>query len=202
MYLLNAASEDADIRALVEQEAKAQERTAHQVILAIESGDGAHWAECFVHLDNQEFSSGMTVYDASGTSRSTSFSFGGGCGLVDGRADESCPTWAISTVDRLPTEVAQVRYDFGDGTHATVTARDGYVVLNRLLDLPPGASIDSMGSNLGFNALDRITYLDADGDPIAAQASDGTGSGPDHERVGDLPPLTAYPSLRSDQPIY
>ena len=181
---------------------KAVSRNEHQAILAIESGDGSHWAECFVHLDEQEFGSGMTVYDATGTSRSTSYSSGSGCGLVDGHVDRTCPTFVVSWVDRLPSEVAAVRFGIGDGRSTTVPSRDGYVVLNYQAALPAGVRIDSGGSATGMEPLSRVTYLDRAGDPIAAQAMDGSGSGPDHEDVGDLPHLSAYPALRSDQAIY
>lgn len=180
---------------------RAQVRTEHQVILAIEAGDGAHWAECFVHLDRAEFKAGMTVYDASGTATDNGYTFGPGCGLVDGQGDPGCATWTISTVDRLPAEVAAVRYDLGDGASTTVVSQDGYVVLNHLATLPAGASVDEMGQTHGFDPLTRITYLDGSGRPIAAQAEDGSGSGPDHERVDGLPLLRDYPSLRAPQAV-
>lgn len=175
-------------------------RTHHQVILAIESAGGRYWAECFVHLDDQEFASGMTVYDSAGTSTSTSWSSGGGCGLEQTRAGE-CTTWTVATVDRLPEEVAAVRYDLGDGTSTTVPAADGYVVLNTANQLPDGERVH-LGGDVSFEALTRVTYLDAAGTALAAQAFDGTGSGPDGEKINGLPLLEAYPSLRQDQPIY
>ncbi|MFC4787175.1 hypothetical protein ACT8ZV_22050 [Nocardioides sp. MAHUQ-72] len=179
---------------------KAVSRTAHQVILAIESGDGSHWAECFVHLDSQEFASGMTVYDASGRSADTSYSSGGGCGLVDGEVDPSCTKFSVSWVDRRPAAVAAVEFVTGDGRTTTVESRDGYIVLNHLGDVPPGASTDPMA--MDYQPIERITFLDAAGKPIAAEAMDGSGTGPDHERVGDLPSIRAYPGLRSGQEIY
>jgi hypothetical protein len=181
---------------------KAVSRNEHQVILAIESGDGSHWAECFVHLDDQEFASGMTVYDGSGTSTSTSYSTGAGCGLVDGHVDRTCGTWVVSWVDRLPAEVASVRFGTGDGRSTVVPSRDGYVVLNYQAPLPDGVRLDAGGSARGLQPLTRVTYLDEDGSPIAAEVMDGSGAGPDHEDVGDLPRLSAYPSLRGDQAIW
>lgn len=181
---------------------KAVSRNEHQVIAAIESGDGSHWAECFVHLDDQEFAAGMTAYDGTGTSTSTSYSSGAGCGLVGGHPDHTCTTWVVSWVDRLPAAVAAVRFETGDGRSTEVPSRDGYVVLNHQAPLPPGVHIDSGGSAAGLQPLTRITYLDADGTPIAAEAMDGSGTGPDHEVVGDLPRLSAYPALRDDQAIW
>jgi hypothetical protein len=181
---------------------KAVSRTEHQVIAAIESGDGSHWAECFVHLDSQEFASGMTVYDGSGTSTSTSYSSGPGCGLVDGGVDHTCSTWVVSWVDRLPAEVAAVRFETGDGRSTEVPSRDGYVVLNYQAPLPDGTRLDAGGSVRGLVPITRVTYLDGDGSPIAAEAMDGSGTGPDHVNVGDLPRLSAFPALRAGEAIW
>lgn len=46
--------------------------------------------------------------------------------------------------------------------------------------------------------IDRVTYLDAAGEPIAAEAFDGSGSGPDRDKIDGLPRLRAFPSLRAD----
>ena len=171
---------------------EAVSRNSHQVMLAIEAADGRHWADCFIHLDSAEFASGMTVYDAGGRSTDTSYSFGSGCGLVDGDVDESCTTFVVSWVDRLPSSVAAVRFDLYDGTSPTVAAEDGYVVLNHLGQDPAG-----VGESDLRQPIERVTYLDAAGEPIAAQAMDGSGTGPDHERVDGLPLLSAFPSLRA-----
>jgi hypothetical protein len=179
---------------------KAVSRTEHQVLLAIESGDGSHWAECFVHLDNQEFASGMTVWDASGRDRDSSYSFGPGCGLADGGVDPDCRTFSVSWVDRRPAAVAAVEFVTGDDRTTTVRSRDGYIVFNHLGAVPPGAPRDPMSWT--FPPIRTITFLDASGRPIAAEAQDGSGSGPDHERIGDLPSIREYPGLRGDQAIY
>ena len=42
-------------------------------------------------------------------------------------------------------------------------------------------------------------HLDAAGEPIAAEAFDGSGTGPDRDRVDGLPRLSAFPSLRADE---
>jgi hypothetical protein len=176
-------------------------RTDHQVVLAVQSADGRAWANCFVHLDAQEFDSGMTVYDASGTSTSLSYSLGGGCGLVDGDVDGGCRVWAATYVDRLPEPVAAVRFDLGDGSTTTVDTQDGFVALNVLRPLPAGTTLDPMGDLPDQAAISRVTYLDASRAPLASQAMDGSGTGPDHEVVDGLPLLRAYPSLRSDQSV-
>ena len=174
---------------------KAVSRNPHQVILAIESADGRHWAECFIHLETAEFASGMTVFASTGRSTGTSYSYGGGCGLVDGDVDPACTTFVVSWVDRLPRAVAAVRFELFDGTAPTVPAADGYVVLNHRGQAPGGASDQD---DLSESPIQRVTYLDATGEPLAAEAMDGSGTGPDHDRVGNLPRLRAFPSLRAD----
>ena len=54
---------------------------------------------------------------------------------------------------------------------------------------------------MNFQALARITFLDAAGDPIAAQSLDGSGTGEDHEKIGDLPTLSAFPGTYGE-PVY
>jgi hypothetical protein len=176
-------------------EVKAVSRNPHQVILAVESADGEHWAECFIHLQTAEFASGMTVYESTGRSTGTSFSYGGGCGLVDGDVDPTCTTFVLSWVDRLPRAVASVRFDLYDGTSPTVPSADGYVVLNHRGLLPGGPSA---ADDMFASQIQRVTYLDAAGTPLAAQAMDGSGTGPDHDKVDGLPGLRAFPSLRAD----
>jgi len=177
---------------------EAVSRTEHQVIAALESADGDYWAECFVHLDSQEFASGMTVWPSAGQNRDSSYSSGPGCGLVDGHVDPGCRTFSVDWVDRRPAEVAAVEFVTADGRSTTVRSHDGYIVFNYLGTLPPGRSADPMD----LQPIRTITFLDASGTPIAAEAQDGSGTGPDHERVGDLPSIREYPGLRGDQEIY
>ena len=180
---------------------KAQGRTTHQVSLAIESADGKFWGSCFVHLDNQEFSSGIEVYPAAGESTSSMMSFGPGCGLVDNDVDPSCTTFAVSKVERRPPEVAAVEFLTADGETTTVRTHDGYYVFEYLGELPSGTSIGPEGLPMKFMPVERITFLDGSGTPIAAEAQDGSGSGPDKDKVDDLPPLTTYP-VQGGDPIY
>lgn len=176
---------------------KAVSRNAHQVILAIESADRQHWAECFIHLKTAEFASGMTVYDRNGRSTGTSYSSGGGCGLVGDDVDRTCTSFVVSWVDLLPSAVSAVRFDLYDGTSPVVETRDGYVVLNHRGEDPKGRyDVTKMPS-----PIDRVTYLDAAGEPIAAQAFDGSGTGPDRDRIDGLPPLRAFPALRADETV-
>ena len=69
-----------------------------------------------------------------------------------------------------------------------------YVVLGTVD--PDGMELGEMGPQV--TPLRRVTFLDAAGDPIAAEVLDGTGGGPDGEKVKGLPSITAYPGLRGD----
>ncbi len=173
---------------------KAVGRTTHRVTVALQAADSAAWGECSVAQDAQELPAALTVYPADGETPDLAYSFGPGCGLQDGSVDDRCRTWAVTWVDRRPAEVAAARLTLGDGGRVTVDSHDGYLVLEHLAPLPQGETIDGMGPS--FPPLRRITFLDAQGRPIAAEAQDGSGKGPDHERVGDLPRLSRYPSLR------
>ena len=180
---------------------KAEGRTSHKISLAIESADGKTWGDCFIHLDNQEFASGIEVYPTAGETMSSSMSYGPGCGLVDGGIDPSCTTFSVSKVERRPLEVAAVEFVTADGETTTVRTQDGYYVFEYLGDLPPGTTMNSGGLPMRFEPVQRITFLDESGTPIAAEAQDGSGTGPDRNRIGDLPLLTAYP-VQGGDPIY
>ena len=171
-------------------------QTEFQIVLALESADGTHWGECWIHLLSAEFGAGMTVFPSDPavqeqgySSEGTSYSMGGGCALVDGAAQPHCPTWFVQWVDRLPAEVAAVRFELADGTTTTVPALSGYVVLNVLNQLAGTVTRDPEGGVSVDVAIPRIYYLDAAGNPIAAQ-------GRDRRQLDGLPPLSAYPSIR------
>ena len=180
---------------------KAQGRTPHRISLAIESADGKTWGDCFIHLDDQEFASGFEVYPTAGESTSSMMSFGPGCGLVDGRVDRSCTTFSVSKVERRPAEVAAVEFVTADGKTTTVRTLDGYYAFEYLGELPQDVTMTGDGLPMKFMPLERITFLDASGRPIAAEAQDGSGDGPDRNRIGDLPLLTKYP-LQGGEAIY
>ena len=176
-------------------------RTRHQARLALESADGKYWADCFVNLDQQEFASGMTVYPIGGTSAGLQYGSGPGCGLVGGNVDASCGTFWTSWVDRRPAAVAAAEVTTADGVTTTVPSRNGYLVLNHLGKLPDGVEMTENGLPMRFEPISRITFLDADGRPLASESQDGSGRGPDGEQVKDLPPLSAYPGRYGD-PLY
>lgn len=177
---------------------KAEGRTSHKISLAIESADGRTWGSCFIHLDDQEFASGIEVYPTAGETTSSSMSYGPGCGLVDGATDPTCTTFSVSKVERRPVEVAAVEFVTADGETTTVRTRDGYYAFEYLGKLPEGVTMTEDGLPIRFMPVKRITFLDASGAPIAAEAEDGSGTGPDRNRIGDLPLLIAYPVQGGD----
>ena len=172
-----------------------------QQVVALESADGAYWAECAIARQGAEFPAVMDVYpsdpsvqDPGLTEIARSYGFGNGCGLVEGEVQQDCPTWALVWVDRLPDAVAAVRFDLADDTSPTVTSRDGYVVLNILHDRTDAIPLDADGYLDVPNLIRQITYLDTAGDPIAAEIYDESSTHP--LPVAGLPQLSAYPPLR------
>jgi hypothetical protein len=177
---------------------KVESSNAKQTVLALEAADGAHWAYCWVHKDEAEFPSGMEVYDAAGTTRNSMYVSGQGCaGAVD-----DCRRFSLTVVDRRPAAVAAVEFWTAEGERTTVESVDGYIVLNYVGDLPEDVAMTPEGLPLDFAPLKRITFLDADGTPIAAEAQDGSGDGPDGEWVDGLPSIREFPALRDDQGIH
>ena len=80
-----------------------------------------------------------------GQSLGTSYTTGGGCALVDGDLPPECQHWFVQWVDRLPRDVAAVRFDLADGTTTTVPSRDGYVILNVLNQVAGDVRYDPRG---------------------------------------------------------
>ena len=104
----------------------------------------------------------------------------------------SCDRWALSTVDKLPPEVAAVRVDLGDGSSATVPTGHGSYDLNLLRPLPPGGRNQrESGGPAGFVWGRQITCLGAGGSVLAAARLDN----PHDPEVPGLPPLRAYGSI-------
>ena len=75
----------------------------------------------------------------------------------------------MSWVDRLPQDVAAVRFDLSDGTSTTVASQDGYVVLNALNPIGGAVRWDARDGISGRAEILRIYYLDTSGDPIAGR---------------------------------
>jgi hypothetical protein len=169
------------------------ESNALWTMAALESGDGGHWAECFIsHDSGNEFTSGMTVYRAAGNQNGISFGTGTGCPKTpEGEVDRDCRHFSVRWVDRLPAQIATVRFETNDGVIRHVPTEHGFVVFNPLGDLPPDVSIDRYGGTGRWRPIHRVTYLDAADEPLASQYLDGAGKGPDGERVDGLPPLVS-----------
>ena len=165
---------------------------------ALASADGRYWAECFVSHDGRnEFHSVMTVHRSTGRAAGVGWGSGGGCPKTDsGEVDRGCRQFSLRWVDRVPPVVAAVRFETNDGATHEVRSVDGFVVLNVLGPLPEGVEVDRYGGTGRWQPIHQVTYLDPSGEPLAAQRFDGTGAGPDGNRVDDLPPLAAYPSHR------
>jgi hypothetical protein len=170
-------------------------RTDAKIMAAIESADGSVWASCWIWqspLVRGEPRAGLDVYDAveaTGGGPVSGWALGSGCSLSDTRRD-GCDTWSLSVIDRPAEAVAAVRYDLGDGTSVTVPTQNGYVVLNIQHPVPPGGRVDRHGEILGFDWGRQMTYLAADGTPIAAGRL-----GMGNNDVPGLAPLSAYPSI-------
>jgi hypothetical protein len=172
-----------------------------QVVAALESADGTYWGTCTISQQASGFPASLETYpsDHSVQLRGLSeiardYGYGTGCGLVDGKVVADCPTWILTWTDRLPAEVDAVRFDLADGTSPTVRSEGGYVVLNILHDRTAGVPLDQDGELDVDIAIRRITYLDADGEAIAADSYEA--GDPHPVTVDGLPLLSAYPPLR------
>ena len=197
---------------------KSVSRTEWSTLLTLESADGASWAWCDLHptaghKQNQAGSDPsldtmLVAYDP--TERTTEWPvltmtsfFKSGPDVFRGCRDnnEVCPEFALSVADRVPTSVAAVQFRTGDGKVTTVETVDGYYALDYIGDLPrvlPSEEFDRRFPR--FIPLQRITYLDAAGDPIAGLnlVLNAAGNDTTLEPVPGLPPLSEFPSLRGD----
>jgi hypothetical protein len=171
-------------------------RTDLKIVAALSSADGSMWASCWIWLQPQAgggTSAGVTFFDAtrsSGGGPAGGWQVGTGCGVPETQ-QHGCDRWSLDLVDRLPAEVAAVRYDLGDGTSVTVPTRNGYVVLNVLHPVPPGGRVSRQGDIVGFHWGRQMTYLAADGTPLAAGRLDRMGN----NDVPGLAPLSDYSSI-------
>lgn len=170
---------------------RAREVNDVQVALALESADGSHWAECTVSRSPgadagasvRTYESGVQGPVSSGPVATTARVCPPGAG---GAAE--CRTFTLTWVDRLPPDVAGVRFTTADGRETVVRSRDGYVLLNLLTTLPPSSNDEPL------SVLRRIVYLDEAGAPIAGEDRLTDGG-----TVDGLPHLSAYPSWRGAQ---
>jgi hypothetical protein len=177
---------------------KVETQTPVQTVLALEAADGRHWAWCWIGPRSAEFPSGMEVYDATGTTRNSMYSSAPACA---GSTDD-CRAFSLVVVDRRPEEVAAVEFWTADGERTTVESVDGYIVLNYVGTVPEGTAMTPEGVPVDFAPMKRITFLDHSGAPIAAEAQDGSGEGPDGEWIPGLPSIREFPALRGGQSVY
>ena len=197
---------------------KSVSQTEWSTLLTLESADGAYWAWCDLHptagyQQNQAGSdpsldTALVAYDP--TERTTEWPvlsltslFKSGPDVYRGCRDnnEVCPEFEVSLVDRVPTSVAAVQFRTGDGEVTTVETVDGYYAFTYIGDLPrvlPAKDFDRAFPR--FTPLQRITFLDARGNPIAGQnfVLNSLANGTTMEPVPGLPPLSEFPSLRGD----
>jgi hypothetical protein len=174
---------------------KSVARIEKRVVLTLESADGNAWGGCTLNqAPDTEFDSSLEAYDARGRTRSSGYASGWTC-----EAEDVCSGFSVWMTDRRPGVVAAVEFLTADGETTTVETTDGYFAFAHDGELAEPVSERRMTG--GFTALKRITFLDAAGTPIAAEAQDGSGAGPDGERVGDLPSITEFPSLRGEQSL-
>jgi hypothetical protein len=165
---------------------KARAQAPDQWRLALEAADGKSWADCFLNADPKvELKSALIAWSTTGTTNVTY----GGVRYTDIEGPESLASF--STTSRLGPEVAAVRFTFEFG-EKTVRLNDGYYAVN----YETKVADSEIPKSEFYTGLLQITYLDADGKPIAAERGDGTGVGADGERVEGLPLLGKYPSQR------
>ncbi|WP_154402681.1 hypothetical protein [Nocardioides speluncae] len=189
----------------------ARAETPDQTTYVLMAADEKVWAECSLPRSGQTSptltyffppgpitSSGVRHFLAPGSSLRTAAAVGSGCALVEDSPDPGCRTFVVRVTDRLPAAVASVAFRTGDGKTTVVDRQaSGFVLLDHVGELPDGVPADP--SEWGeFRALERVTYLDADGDPIAAGAMDGSGDPMKDERVAGLRSLEKYLSLKSN----
>lgn len=164
--------------------------------LALLSADQKVWGQCYLSSDPEaEFAASTVAYRADRATPDIQFADSGGVecgrrGTGAGCADQLSTRILL----KLPTEVATVRLRLIDGRVVSAdTDEQGFVSLSATADTPDQPFAGRPKQVQFLTVYDRIDYLDADGEIIAAQASNGTGSGPDGEVVDGHPTLETYP---------
>jgi hypothetical protein len=168
---------------------KASAFTPIEGSVALESADGRYWAWCRITPGEPE-RSGMDVYRSTGDRGRVFFYYGGdGCGpVMDGEVVPNCTKFRMRWVERVSPEVATMVFVMGNGERVRLEGHDGYFVNEYVGELPNSVKQGPDGDfPASFETFRSLTYLDANGVPIAAQGPAG--------RVGDLPTLARYPFL-------
>ncbi len=169
------------------------ETTSAGTQMILKSTDGKAWATCYV-ADGQAaevagFSTGPgSIYDRDTPSFGTIKQFEVGQELACEGGSATCSRFSTRGGDRLPPGVAYVELETVDGQVTRVEVEDGYYVFNLVGDQPDP-------TEYRFHWVTRITYLDAEAQPVAESVIDV----PRPPRPGSgLPGLEdAYPSLMS-----
>lgn len=160
--------------------------------LAILAADRKAWGICTLSdADDAEFPADVQAFRAVDATQAASLPVSLRYSQEDCFEDD-CAQTAMRLLTRLPAEVAAVRATLSDGTvHTAETDAEGFVNLQAVVAKPSGDAD-------GFSEFSRIDYLGADGQVLAGQMWDGTGAGPDGERIEGLPLLAKYPSLAGE----
>lgn len=174
----------------------ARARGMRTIVLAIESADGLSWGDCVIDLRKSPvFRSAMAVYHSSDRSRNFSYS------SALERCDHSgyCSRFQVSVVDRRDPAVAYVEFVTLDGQATRLKTANGYYAFNYSGILPDGGG--PLDARYGYDRrlLNRITFFDEAGAPIAAEALNGSGGGEDGAVVPGLPLIRDFPSLRGNE---
>jgi hypothetical protein len=157
----------------------------------LRSADGKTSGTCRIDADpDAEFHVVLQAWEV-GPSTPGVMAFGSlGC------ATPPCDEVTVEWDDQLPADVAAVRFDLGDGSRATVPTVDGFVLLATTARADPPYDPSSPDS---VYPIHEVQYLGADEEVLAAQVLDVPPVSPDAGRVGDLPLLREYPSLRGPE---
>lgn len=190
----------------------ARTRSTDRTTYVLMAADEKVWAECSLPNAGQAGSppltyfwppgpittTGLRHFLAPATTFRTAAAVGSGCAWVDGSLDPDCRTFAVRLTDRLPAAVAAVQFRTGDGKTTVVErSRNGFLTFDHVGLLPDGVPADPSAWG-EFRALERVTYLNAAGDPIAAGETDDSGDPMKDKRVAGLPTLGKYRSLKSN----
>jgi hypothetical protein len=162
-------------------------------LAVLEARDGDQWAVCTVAASTRVVSFDPGTFPIGSVPR---FQVGRGCGEARLDPADPCATWQLLVTSRLPAEVAAVRLSAGPDTWDTTTV-DGYLLVDRVAPVPGGRTYAQWVVHPGMLPRVSMTYLDASGTPIAA------GAGVElSDPVGDLPPLSTYPTLGGPQHVF
>ena len=180
---------------------KARTGDSRRVAVVLEASGGGYWGACVINLDPRlpARGDGIMVYDSAVSTTDDIVLVTPGCEVAV--ADSACGSRSWLRWDRLPARVATVEFRTVSGEVFSVEPRDGYYLFDYTAEALGAATQQDSRRDPRPDApprpydepLARITYLAADGTPLAAEAPQPRGR---PKRVGDLPILDSIPSLR------